>query len=397
MPRQKPIEEQMTVNERRTYLKRRKQAYQEARRAERSRLLTEMEQVTGLHRKSLLRLLHAGSLKRKKRTTPRRRTYGLAVEQVMLVVWESLDYVCAERLTPVLVETARHLARFGSVRLTPEIEQQLGQISEATVTRLLRRHRARKQRLPRKGPERANQLRKEIPMKRIAWDIGEPGHFEVDLVHHGGESSAGDYGHTLQMIDVATGWSERVAVRGRGQAAMETGFRRILERLPFPILELHTDNGSEFLNQHLVRFWKEKVTGVHLSRSRPYHKNDNRNVEQKNATLVRQYFGTLRLDTPEQVVAMNALYEQMWLYYNLFQPVLHLAEKQVGPDGVQRKWDTAQTPCQRLLASGKLDAEQQARLHALYEQTNPLRLRQAIYEGLAALWETRASAAEGAA
>ena len=120
----KPTEEQMTVDERRKYLKRRKQAYQEASRGGRGRLLTEMEQVTGLHRKSLLRLLHAGSLNRKKRITPRKRTYGLAVEQVILLVWESLDYVCAERLTPVLVETAQHLARFGSVRLTAEVEQQ---------------------------------------------------------------------------------------------------------------------------------------------------------------------------------------------------------------------------------------------------------------------------------
>jgi len=234
-------------------------------------------------------------------------------------------------------------------------------------------------------------------MKRIPWDTSEPGHFETDLVHHGGESTLGEYGHSLQLIDVATGWSERVAILGGGQAAMEQGFRRILERLPFPIVELHPDNGSEFFNQHLVRFWKEKVTGVQLSRSRPYHKNDNRNVEQKNATLVRQYFGTLRLDTPEQVAAMNALYEQMWLYYNLFQPVMHLAEKRMGPEGVQRIWDTAQTPYQRLLASGKLSAEQQTHLHTLYEQTNPLRLRQDIYRGLATLWDGCAAAAAGTA
>ncbi len=115
-------------------------------------------------------------------------------------------------------------------------------------------------------------------MKRIAWDTAEPGPFEVDLVHHGGESTAGEYGYPIQLIDVATGWSERVAVMGRGQTAMEGGFRRILERIPFPILELHPDNGTEFFNLHLVRFWKDKVTGVQLSRSRPYHKNDNRNA-----------------------------------------------------------------------------------------------------------------------
>ena len=176
--------------------------------------------------------------------------------------------------------------------------------------------------------------------------------------------------------------SERVAVLGRGQVAMEGGFRRILERLPFAMLELHPDNGSEFFNQHLVRFWKDKVKGVQLSRSRPYHKNDNRFVEQKNSSLVRHYFGTLRLDTPEQVAAMNALYDKMWLYYNQFQPVLHLTEKQVQPDGLVRKWDRAQTPYQRLLASGMLSGEQQARLQALYEQTNPLRLREEIAQGL---------------
>lgn len=195
------------------------------------------------------------------------------------------------------------------------------------MTRLLRKHHSRKQRLPQKGPERANQVRKPIPTTRIPWETTEPGHFEVDLVHHAGESTEGIYVHTLQMIDVATGWSERVAVLGRGQRMMEEGFRRILERLPFSVKELHPDNGSEFLNDHLVRFWGKAITGLTLSRSRPYHKNDNRFVEQKNATLVRQYFGTIQLQTPQQVQAMNILYEKMWLYYNFFQPVMHLQEK----------------------------------------------------------------------
>jgi len=392
-----PSKEEMTVNERRKYLKLMKPLYQQAKRAERSRLLSEMEHVTGLHRKSLLRLLHASSLARKKRTTPRKRTYGRAVEQVILLVWESLDYICAERLTPVLLATAQHLAHFGSVSLSTEVQQQLGQISEATITRLLRKHRARKQPLPRKGPERANQLRKEVPTTRIAWDTSEPGHFEVDLVHHGGESSAGEYVHTIQLIDVATGWSERVAVLGRGQSAMEGGFRRILERLPFPIRELHPDNGSEFFNQHLVRFWKDKVKGLQLSRSRPFHKNDNRFVEQKNSSLVRHYLGTVRLDTAEQVAAMNALYEQMWLYYNLFQPVLHLCAKTVVGTQVRRTWDVAKTPYQRLLESAVLSPEHQARLQQLYEHTNPLQLRAAIYRQLAALWEMASAQPSSAA
>ena len=169
---------------------------------------------------------------------------------------------------------------------------------------------------------------------------------------------------------------------------MERAFHHVLERLPFAVKELHPDTGTEFFNAHLVRFWKERVSGVHLSRSRPYQKNDNRNVEQKNDTLVRHYFGKLRLDTVEQIAAGNALYEHMWLYYNLFQPVMHLAEKIVEGDKVRRKWDEAQTPYQRLLATAVLSQEQQERLQTLYEQTNPLLLREEIYTSLTVLWDT---------
>jgi len=383
-----PTQDEMTIDERRKYVKLMAERYQQAKRKERSQLLSEMEQVSKLHRKHLIRLLNGQSLERKKRRTPRSRSYGLEVERVVLRVWESLDYICAERLTPSLLQMARHLASFGALVLTAEVESQLATISCATVQRMLRTNRARTARLPRKGPHRANQVTKGVPMGRIPWDTKEPGHFETDLVHHGGASAAGEYGYTLQLIDVTTGWSERVMLLGRGQQAMERAFTQVIERLPFTIKELHPDNGSEFFNAHLVRFWKEKVIGVHLSRSRPYQKNDNRHVEQKNDTLVRQYFGELRLDTPEQIAAGNALYERMWLYYNLFQPVMHLSEKTVDGDKVRRKWDQAQTPYQRLLATGVLSQEQQQRLQALYEQTNPLLLRDEIYAGLDALWET---------
>src|SRR3989441_4909301 len=382
-----PTEDEMTLDERRKYLKRMKPRYLKAKRGERSALLSEMEQVTGMHRKSLTRLLHAESLERKKRQSPGGRSYGKAVEEVIASVWESLDYICAERLTPILLTMAQHLARFGVVKLTREVEEQLQTISRATVSRVLRAYRSRRRRLPQKGAERANQVTKGVPMGRLAWDLKEPGHFEVDLVYHSGESTTGEHGHTIQMVDVATGWSERVAVMGRGQRAMEAGFEHLLSRLPFAIVELHPDNGSEFFNYHLVHYWKEKVSGVQLSRSRPYQKNDNRHVEQKNDTLVREYFGTLRLDRPEQIAAANVLYQRMWIYYNLFQPVMHLRAKTVQGDKVRRKWDTAQTPYQRLLATGMLSQERQAHLQALYEQTNPLLLRQEIYAGLATLWE----------
>ena len=392
-----PTADEMSINDRRMYLKQMKKRYVTATRAERGRLLSEMEQVTGLHRKSLTRLMQAGSLERTPRSRQRTRTYGPAVERVIVRVWESRDYICAERLAPGLLTMAQHLARFEPLGLTRQVEEQLATISRATVARILRTHRSQRRRLPQKGAERANSVTKGVPMGRIAWDIGEPGHFEVDLVYHSGETTGGQHGHTLQLIDVTTGWSERVAVLGRSQKAMESGFEHLLGRLPFPVKELHPDNGSEFFNAHLVRYWKDKVTGVQLSRSRPWHKNDNRLVEQKNDTLVRQYLGDLRLETPEQIAALNALYEDMWLYYNLFQPVLHLREKQLVGDKVVRKWDTAQTPYERLLASGFLTSEQQARLQQLYEQTNPRQLRQALYRQLEAIWQSALASPTSAA
>jgi hypothetical protein len=292
---------------------------------------------------------------------------------------------------------AQHLARFESLGLTSPIEEQLARISRATVARILRQYRSCVRRLPQKGAERANSATKGVPMGRIPWDIQEAGHFEVDLVYHSGESTAGLHGHTIQLIDVATGWSERVAVLGRGQQAMAGGFERILQRLPFAVKELHPDNGSEFFNHHLVRYGKDKVSGVHLSRSSPWHKNDNRMVEQKNDTLVRHYLGDLRLDTPEQIVALNTLYEQMWLCYNLFQPVLHRCEKTMFGDTVRRKWDAAKIPYERLLASSVLSSQQQTCLEQLYEQTNPLQLREALYRQLEAIWQSATASPSSAA
>jgi hypothetical protein len=299
--------------------------------------------------------------------------------------------VCAERLTPALVSTAEQLARHGELAVTGEVLEQLGRISVSSVQRRLTRLGQDTMRLPRRGPDRANKVARELPMRRIPWDTAEPGHFEVDLVHHSGPSSSGEFVHTFQMIDVATGWSERVAIPNRSQRAMEEGTRLILARLPFSVKELHPDNGPEFLNHHLVRIWGEAITGLTLTRSRPYQKNDNRFVEQKNDTLVRAYLGQARLDTPEQCAALNALYDQMWVYSNLFQPVLHLVEK--AHDGVRtrRRWDAAQTPFARLRATNTLDPSVRARLERLYADTNPRALRRAIQAGLHALLYPRPS------
>jgi len=308
------------------------------------------------------------------------------------VIAESFDYLCAERLTPNLVWMANHLAAHDEMEVSPPLLEKLGRISASTVGRILARIRQDQPRLPRRRPSRGNKVTRDVPMKRIAWNEQQPGHFEVDLVHHCGSSASGEYVHTLQMIDVATGWSERVAVLGRSYLVMEDAFRRILARLPFPMLELHPDNGSEFFslqdpvgNHHLLRFWKDIVQGVQLSRSRPYKKNDNRFVEQKNSTLVRAYLGYDRLDSVTQTKAINQLYEKMWLYYNLFQPVMRLTEKtfvsaEGQPSRIKRRFDQARTPFDRLSETNVISEEQKEQLRTFRDQVSPRQLRQEIYD-----------------
>ncbi len=393
-----PNEAKMTIDERRKYLLIMRPRYVAADRTERGRLLDEMVQVTTLHRKSLVRLL-AGDLTRQPRVRERDRTYRTPVVDALRVITESFDYVCPERLTPNLGWMARQLIQHGELTLSEAVLAQLDTISTSTVRRLLDHLRQDERRLPQKGPERANQVLREVPMKRIAWDIAEPGHFETDLVHHCGREASGEYVHTLQMIDVATGWSERMAVLGRGYQVMQAAFRRGLARLPFAVLEIHPDNGSEFFNQHLLRFWPEVVKGVNLSRSRPYQKNDNRHVEQKNSSLVRAYLGFTRLDSGAQTLALNELYDQMWLYYNLFQPVMHLVAKTlvVADDRphVQRRYDAAQTPFDRLCATQVILPARREKLERLRDATNPRRLRLDIYDHLDRLWTLPGATAGG--
>jgi hypothetical protein len=380
-----PNKEKMTIDERYKLLRIVQEDYRQAKRKERSQLLDHMERVTGLNRKTLIRHMN-GQIERKARRKQRGKTYGHEMDDALRVISETLDYICAERITPHLVSTAKHLAAHNELELSPGLLEKLERISVSTVRRRLKKFaRLEQWHLPRRqGPKQRNPVTRNIPTKRIPWNEQEPGHFEVDLVHHCGPSPSGHYVHTLQMIDVATGWSERVAVLGRSQRVIADAFVRILTHLPFRVREIHPDNGAEFLNPHLVRLWKDRVKGVHLSRSRPFHKNDNRFVEQKNLTLVRAYLGDWRLDTVAQTRLLNQLYDKMWLYYNFFQPVMRLTEKTINSGDqahrVRRRYGPAQTPFQRLCATNAISDAQRQRLQRLQDQTNPRRLRQEIYD-----------------
>jgi len=259
-----------------------------------------------------------------------------------------------------------------------ETREKLAQISLSTLRRICTAWRSGL--AAPAGASRSGTCPTGPSIRRIRWDETQPGHFEVDLVHHCGVSTNGQYVHTLQMLDVATGWSECAPILGRSYLAMADGFACLLNRLPFPVLELHPDNGSEFFNAFLLKFWKDKLKGLQLSRSRPFQKNDNRFIEENNFSLVRAYLGYQRLDTLAHIRLLHPLYDQLWLFHNFFQPVMRLKEKIAQPHTprTRRVYDPAQTPLDRLCASGILQPAQIDPLLAPREATNPCPARQTI-------------------
>ena len=386
-----PENESMTVDERYKYLRILHPRYAGADRATRTRLLDEAAQVTGLNRKYLCHLLNRPGPIRRPRLRQRGPHYSGQVLHAVAVVAEALDWICAERLQPALAQTAVHLARFGALDLTPRLQEELEALSVSTVSRMLKRLRQDQPRLPQRRGRASTGLTAQIPAGRLPWNLTAPGYFELDLVHHCGPETRADYVCTLQWIDVATGWSERVAVLGRSHRAMIQAFDQVVSRCPFPIRAIHPDNGSEFLNHPLLAHFGQRVQGVQVTRSRPWQKNDNRFVEQKNATLVRALLGDLRLTTLAQCRLLNQIYTASWVYYNLFQPVLRQTAKTytqtpAGAPRVHRGHDVAASPYARLVRSGALSPQATEDLAAIYDVTNPLALRREIRSQLAQLY-----------
>ncbi len=386
-----PAEMTMSIDSRYAYLRRMQRLYRQASsRQEKSRLLNAMEETTGLHRKHLIHLMGT-ALQRQARQRERDRSYGPAVDAALRVIWQAHDYICPERLTNhTVLRTARALAHHAEMALPPSLEEQLAQISVSTVRRHLPAPPLAKQ-AQRAPQRRKNLLQQQLPAKRIPWDIAAPGHFEVDLVHHCGPETRGEYVYTLQLLDVTTTWSARRAILGRSYVVVADAFLALFEQIPFPILELHPDNGSEFLNHNLIRFLRKYFPAITLSRSHPGRPNDNRYVEQKNHTLVRAYLGDARLDTVTQTRYLNRIYENMSDYYNYLQPVLHLATKEYQPAQkgrparIRRQHDDPRTPLERL-CSVAADPDRCRKLTQHQQILNPLALRNRIHAQLEHLW-----------
>ena len=322
-----------------------------------------------------------------KRRRLRQRLYPSSLMGPLTVIWEACNHICSKRLKPFLPEIIGRLEHFNHLRLSEQDRQLLKKMSVSTLERLLKRIREDRRPHGRCTTKPSFDLKQAIPIRSFAAEPRrDPGHLELDLVAHCGPTLSGDYVCTLDTIDMATCWSECIVPAGRGQIAVLAALRELRERLPFPLLSIDSDNDGSFINGHLFRYCQHE--NIKFSRSRPYKKNDQAHVEQKNWSIVRQLLGYDRYET-DAVPALNGLYKDYRLYVNFFQPVLKLQSKTRVDARVRKVYDEAQTPYRRVLASACASDQSKAKLTMLYEQLDPVTLKENVDRCQREIWEKR--------
>lgn len=343
---------------------------------EKLRILDEFVAVTGYHRKHVIRLLKTMPIASEAVRRPRLPLYDEAVREALVVLWEASDRVCGKRLKPLVPILVSALERHGHLTLESTVRARVLSASAATLDRLLRPtraavsgQRARRRAMP--------AVQRNVPVRTFAdWEEPLPGEMEADLVSHGGESAAGSFVHTLTLTDVVTGWTECVALVVRDGALVVAALEQLRTTMPFPLRGFDTDNGSEFMNETVAAFCDAQ--GIPCTRSRPYHKNDQAWVEQKNGSVVRRLVGYRRLEGLAAAEALSRLYAASRLFVNFFQPSFKLASKiRVGAT-VRKTYHPPETPYAKLLACAAISDEMKERLRAVALQLDPLRLLEEI-------------------
>ena len=352
-------------------------------------ILDEFCALTGMHRKSAIRLLRHPPEPKPKRVRRRRKTYGPAVNTALQMIWEAAGRPWSCRLKALLPLWLPRAPK--SLQLTPEVQQQLLRMSARTMDRRLqvKRRRAGGRLFGRTKP--GTLLKHQIPIQTSAWDKGKPGYVEIDLVSHSGPDAAGEFLYSLNVTDIESGWVETIAVQGKGETGVVQALDKIAAAQPFDLLGIDSDNGSEFINHHLLRYCRKR--NIEFTRSRPYKKDDNAHIEQKNWTHVRRILGWDRYDSDEALEAINDLYRgDLRLMMNLFQPSVRLIEKKRVGARLRRVYDAPQTPLDRLIKSGKgLRTKEVDRLRALRDQLDPFQLSQRIERTLRSVYGTAVS------
>lgn len=359
--------------------------YLKGTKAEKSTILNEFCKATGYHRKSAIRLLRCESKPSGKRRG-RPPEYGPEVARALRVPWEATDRICSKRLAPFLPELVPALERHGELKVSAQVRSKLLRVSPSTIDRLLARARQEDVRRPKTSLRSSSALRAVIPIRTFGdWKDVSVGFLELDLVAHCGRSTQGFYLCSLVAVDIVTGWTVCAPVWGKGQSRVGSATDWLRRQLPFPLLGIDTDNGGEFINQGLWDYCHRH--NIKFTRSRPYKKNDQAHVEQRNWTAVRRRVGYDRFSSKAAYSLLEQLYQLTNLHTNYFQPTCKLISRERIGAKVQKKYDIAQTPYQRLLKTGVLDQARQQVMAAHYRSLNPAELRRRIYETLEALWQ----------
>ena len=374
----------MSQKSRREYVERIRHRYLEAKRLEKTTILDEFVAVTGLHRKSAIRALRQGYQRREGRRG-RKRTYTGAVVEALVKIWRVCGCICGKRLQPFLPEMVLVLERHGELVLDEETRALLLQISAATIDRKLQPYRQQQGRgLSTTRP--GTLLKQSIPVRTFAdWDDVRPGFVEMDLVAHCGTTVEGQYLHTLTATDIATGWTECFLLRHRSQLAVAEAMDSLRRRLPFPLLGIDSDNDSVFINGTLKRYCEAQQ--ITFTRSRPWKKNDQAWVEQKNGAVVRGTIGYRRYVSSDAAQLLEGVHDALHAYVNFFQPVQKLVEKRRDGAKIYKRYDTAQTPHQRAMAEPTVSTFCKAQLQLAYRPLNPAQLRRQIDDNLGRLWQ----------
>jgi len=373
----------MTVHEYAAALRPR---YQAAGRRDKKRILDELCQTTGLHRKAAIRLLNR-ELRPRLARKGRPRRYGSEVMEPLRLVWETGDRMCGKLLVAVMPTIVSALERHGELKASAAVKELLLSMSASTIDRLLKKQSIRLSNvLPKSRLPAQQSLRNTVPVRTWSdWQDVQPGSLQADLVFHSGESLQGFHLTTLCAVDVASGWIELQPVWGLGKTRVSAAIHLLRQRLPFALEALHTDNGGEFLNDLLIPWCRRE--GIRFTRGRPYKKNDQAWVEQRNWQSVRRSVGYERYSTKVAYALLLKLYPLLCLQMNFLRPVRKLVSKERQGAKVSKRYDGPRTPYQRLVASGVLSGQAQARIDKQFKALNPAELQRRIDQLLRQLWQ----------
>lgn len=346
--------------------------YRASGRSEKSRIVDEFAAATGYHRKHAMRVLRIGPSSKRSAPRPSRRIYGAAEREALIVLWEASDRVCGKRLKAIIPTLIEAMARHGHLALAPEVRASLLKMSAATIDRALQPQRQRcSARLRRQGS--VSTIRRSIPVRTFSdWQDPPPGFIEADLVAHSGPVTNGAFVQTLVVTDIASGWTELAPLLVREQTLLVDVLGEIRRRLPFPLLGFDVDNDTVFMNETVRDYCAAEK--IELTRCRPYRKNDQAHVEQKNGEIVRRMVGYRRYEGIAAAEQLARLYAPARLFVNAFQPSFKLLKKERDGARVTKRYHKPLTPCDRLLADARVAESAQQRIIALRADLDPVRL-----------------------